>query len=136
MMRFLFTGLGGVNIMQMLEDASIEGGPESGKILLDFNDAMGDRIQVFVEWWRMNLLIEQQLSPFFVTQSKLLCSQTLWCQFYLEHLKDKTDLDVYFLVELSWVRLPLKQQMNKYHAFNDPNHALGQLINSCGLSSF
>lgn len=89
MMRFLFTGLGGVNIMQMLEDASIEGGPESGKILLDFNDAMGDRIQVFVEWWRMNLLIEQQLSPFFVTQSKLLCSQTLWCQFYLEHLKDK-----------------------------------------------
>ncbi|RRT82106.1 hypothetical protein B296_00001045 [Ensete ventricosum] len=47
--RLLFTGLGGVNIMQMLEDASIEGGPESGKILLDFNDAMGDRIQVFVE---------------------------------------------------------------------------------------
>ncbi|RWW17482.1 hypothetical protein BHE74_00002262 [Ensete ventricosum] len=47
--KLLFTGLGGVNIMQMLEDASIEGGPESGKILLDFNDAMGDRIQVFVE---------------------------------------------------------------------------------------
>ncbi|THU55570.1 hypothetical protein C4D60_Mb11t07960 [Musa balbisiana] len=48
-MAGVIPGLGGVNIMQMLEDASIEGGPESGKILLDFNDAMGDRIQVFVE---------------------------------------------------------------------------------------
>ncbi|URD84317.1 Isocitrate lyase family [Musa troglodytarum] len=48
-MAGIIPGLGGVNIMQMLEDASIEGGPESGKILLDFNDAMGDRIQVFVE---------------------------------------------------------------------------------------
>lgn len=37
--------------MEMLEDASVEvvDGPQSGKILLDFNDGMGDRIQVFVE---------------------------------------------------------------------------------------
>ncbi|XP_042469597.1 2,3-dimethylmalate lyase-like isoform X3 [Zingiber officinale] len=42
-------GLGGIDIMQMLEDASVDGGTERGKILLDFNDAIGDRIQVFVE---------------------------------------------------------------------------------------
>lgn len=50
-MKFVFhsVGLGGIDIMQMLEDASVDGGAESGKILLDFNDAIGDRIQVFVE---------------------------------------------------------------------------------------
>nr|XP_029118333.1 uncharacterized protein LOC105038136 isoform X2 [Elaeis guineensis] len=50
-MSRIIPGLGGVNIMEMLEDASVEvdDGPQSGKILLDFNDAMGDRIQVFVE---------------------------------------------------------------------------------------
>lgn len=44
-------GLAGVNIMEMLEDAPIDadGSPQSGKILLDFNDAAGDRIQVLVE---------------------------------------------------------------------------------------
>ncbi|WOL04431.1 hypothetical protein Cni_G13152 [Canna indica] len=48
-MARVIPGLGGVNIMQMLEDASVNDGAESGKILLDFNDALGDRIQVFVE---------------------------------------------------------------------------------------
>ncbi|KAG1327568.1 Carboxyvinyl-carboxyphosphonate phosphorylmutase, chloroplastic [Cocos nucifera] len=50
-MSRIIPGLGGVNIMEMLEDASVDvaDGPQSGKILLDFNDAMGDRIQVFVE---------------------------------------------------------------------------------------
>ncbi|XP_042415843.1 2,3-dimethylmalate lyase-like isoform X1 [Zingiber officinale] len=42
-------GLGGVDIMQKLEDASVDGGADSGKILLDLNDAMGERIQVLVE---------------------------------------------------------------------------------------
>ncbi|XP_074583749.1 uncharacterized protein LOC141839816 isoform X2 [Curcuma longa] len=48
-MARVIPGLGGINIMQMLEDASAAGGPESGKILLDLNDAIGDRIQVLVE---------------------------------------------------------------------------------------
>ncbi|GJW96590.1 pyruvate/phosphoenolpyruvate kinase [Tanacetum coccineum] len=37
---------GGVNIKALLDDASFEVG---GKLLLDFNDSMGDRIQVFLE---------------------------------------------------------------------------------------
>ncbi|GKV27280.1 hypothetical protein SLEP1_g36467 [Rubroshorea leprosula] len=40
-----FTALGGVNLKELLEDATDEG----GKQLLDFNDTMGDRIQVFLE---------------------------------------------------------------------------------------
>lgn len=43
---FLFTALGGVNIKELLDDAAYEVG---GKLLLDFNDTMGDRIQVFLE---------------------------------------------------------------------------------------
>lgn len=38
------TALGGINIKALLDDA--EGG---GKVLLDFKDRMGDRIQVFLE---------------------------------------------------------------------------------------
>ncbi|PSS35895.1 2,3-dimethylmalate lyase [Actinidia chinensis var. chinensis] len=38
--------LGGVNLKALLDDASFEVG---GKMLLDFNDAAGDRIQVFLE---------------------------------------------------------------------------------------
>ncbi|KAB1213373.1 2,3-dimethylmalate lyase [Morella rubra] len=38
--------LGGVNIKALLDDAADEVG---GKVLLDFNDTMGDRIQVFLE---------------------------------------------------------------------------------------
>ncbi|XP_057436609.1 uncharacterized protein LOC130729015 isoform X2 [Lotus japonicus] len=38
--------LGGVNLKQLLDDAAEEVG---GKQLLDFNDRMGDRIQVFLE---------------------------------------------------------------------------------------
>ncbi|KAJ4723180.1 Isocitrate lyase [Melia azedarach] len=38
--------LGGVNIKELLDDAAEEVG---GKILLDFKDTMGDRIQVFLE---------------------------------------------------------------------------------------
>ncbi|KAJ4786584.1 2-methylisocitrate lyase [Rhynchospora pubera] len=50
-MSRIIPGLAGVNIMEMLEDAPIDadGSPQSGKILLDFNDAVGDRIQVLVE---------------------------------------------------------------------------------------
>ncbi|KAL0358456.1 UNVERIFIED_CONTAM: hypothetical protein Sangu_0695000 [Sesamum angustifolium] len=36
----------GINIKELLDDAALE---EGGKQLLDFNDAMGDRIQVFLE---------------------------------------------------------------------------------------
>jgi hypothetical protein len=43
---FLFTALGGVNIKALLDGAADEVG---GKLLLDFNDTMGDRIQVFLE---------------------------------------------------------------------------------------
>ncbi|KAL3835050.1 hypothetical protein ACJIZ3_009786 [Penstemon smallii] len=38
--------LGGINIKALLDDAGLE---EGGKQLLDFNDSMGDRIQVFLE---------------------------------------------------------------------------------------
>ncbi|KAK6146292.1 hypothetical protein DH2020_020161 [Rehmannia glutinosa] len=38
--------LGGINIKALLDDAALE---EGGKQLLDFNDTMGDRIQVFLE---------------------------------------------------------------------------------------
>ncbi|XP_027929334.1 uncharacterized protein LOC114185666 isoform X2 [Vigna unguiculata] len=38
--------LGGVNIKELLDDAAEEVG---GKLLLDFKDSMGDRIQVFLE---------------------------------------------------------------------------------------
>ncbi|XP_061367628.1 uncharacterized protein LOC133310683 isoform X1 [Gastrolobium bilobum] len=38
--------LGGVNFKELLDDAAEEVG---GKLLLDFNDRMGDRIQVFLE---------------------------------------------------------------------------------------
>ncbi|KAJ4835667.1 hypothetical protein Tsubulata_038997 [Turnera subulata] len=38
--------LGGVNIKELLDNASEEVG---GKVLLDFNDTLGDRIQVFLE---------------------------------------------------------------------------------------
>ncbi|KAI3688359.1 hypothetical protein L1987_82071 [Smallanthus sonchifolius] len=38
--------LGGLNIKELLDDASLEVG---GKLLLDFNDSRGDRIQVFLE---------------------------------------------------------------------------------------
>ncbi|KAG4185083.1 hypothetical protein ERO13_A09G210300v2 [Gossypium hirsutum] len=38
--------LGGVNLKALLDDAAEEVG---GKVLLDFNDTMGDRIQVFLE---------------------------------------------------------------------------------------
>ncbi|OAY37615.1 2,3-dimethylmalate lyase isoform X2 [Manihot esculenta] len=38
--------LGGVNIKELLDDAAGEVG---GKLLLDFNDTIGDRIQVFLE---------------------------------------------------------------------------------------
>ncbi|XP_021804214.1 uncharacterized protein LOC110748556 [Prunus avium] len=38
--------LGGVNIKELLNEAADEMG---GKVLLDFNDTIGDRIQVFLE---------------------------------------------------------------------------------------
>ncbi|MQL71135.1 hypothetical protein Taro_003455 [Colocasia esculenta] len=47
----IIPGLAGVNIMDMLEGASkdVFDGYQMGKMLLDFKDAQGDRIQVFVE---------------------------------------------------------------------------------------
>ncbi|XP_072969598.1 uncharacterized protein [Typha angustifolia] len=46
----MIPGLAGVDVMEILNDAEdVSSGPERGKVLLDFNDAMGDRIQVFVE---------------------------------------------------------------------------------------
>lgn len=46
----IIPGLGGVNIMEMLDDAAEDiGDPQRGKILLDFKDTMGDRIQVLLE---------------------------------------------------------------------------------------
>lgn len=51
-MANVIPGLVGVNIREMLEEASAEvgaDGSERGKLLLDFNGTMGDRIQVFVE---------------------------------------------------------------------------------------
>ena len=44
--HFWYTALGGVNIKGLLDDAAEEVG---GKLLLDFNDTVGDRIQVFPE---------------------------------------------------------------------------------------
>ena len=43
---FCYTALGGVNLKELLDDAAYEPG---GKLLLDFNDTIGDRIQVFLE---------------------------------------------------------------------------------------
>ena len=43
---YVYAALGGVNIKALLDDAALEVG---GKILVDFNDSMGDRIQVFLE---------------------------------------------------------------------------------------
>ncbi|KAG2296052.1 hypothetical protein Bca4012_002527 [Brassica carinata] len=42
----LFVALGGVNLKQLMDDAADEVG---GKLLLDFKDTAGDRIQVFLE---------------------------------------------------------------------------------------
>lgn len=42
----LVTALVGINMKELLDDAALEQG---GKQLLDFNDSMGDRIQVFLE---------------------------------------------------------------------------------------
>lgn len=44
---FLYTALLGVNIKSLLDEATLEEG--GGKQLLDFQDAMGDRIQVILE---------------------------------------------------------------------------------------
>lgn len=45
------TGLGGVNLKAMLDDAAqeVDDYLERGKRLIDINDRMGDRIQVFFE---------------------------------------------------------------------------------------
>lgn len=43
---YVITALGGVNLKELLNDAAEEVG---GKLLLDFNDTVGDRIQVFLE---------------------------------------------------------------------------------------
>lgn len=50
-MANVIPGLMGVNIVELLEEASAEvvDGAERGKLLLDFNGTMGDKIQVFVE---------------------------------------------------------------------------------------
>jgi hypothetical protein len=40
-----YAALGGVNLKKLLDDAT----EEIGGKLLDFNDRMGDRIQVFLE---------------------------------------------------------------------------------------
>lgn len=52
-----YTALGGVNIKELLDDASEEIG---GKQLLDFSDRMGDRIQVFLEWFHIASLSQAQ----------------------------------------------------------------------------
>ena len=45
----LFAGLAGANIMERLQNAPIDAdNPQNGQILLDFEDAMEDRIQVFI----------------------------------------------------------------------------------------
>jgi len=41
----LYAALGGVNLKKLLDDAT----EETGGKLLDFNDRIGDRIQVFLE---------------------------------------------------------------------------------------
>jgi hypothetical protein len=45
------SGLAGVDLIEMLEDApaDVDGSLQSGKMLLDFKNAAGDRIQVLVE---------------------------------------------------------------------------------------
>lgn len=43
---FFYTALVGVNIKSLLDEATLE---EGGKQLLDFQDTMGDRIQVILE---------------------------------------------------------------------------------------
>jgi hypothetical protein len=44
-----YAGLAGANIMERLRNAPIDtDNPQNGQILLDFEDAMGDRIQVFI----------------------------------------------------------------------------------------
>ncbi|KAI0528915.1 hypothetical protein KFK09_001459 [Dendrobium nobile] len=48
-MSSIIPGLGGVNLMELLENASQESTTEKGKLLLEFNGTMGDKIQVFVE---------------------------------------------------------------------------------------
>lgn len=50
-MANIIPGLGGVNLKAMLDDAAAEVGDnlERGKRLIDINDRMGDRIQVFLE---------------------------------------------------------------------------------------
>lgn len=48
-MASIIPGLGGVNVVELLENASKESSPEKGKLLLEFNGAIGDKIQVFVE---------------------------------------------------------------------------------------
>jgi len=44
-----YAALGGVNLKKLLDDAT----EETGGKLLDFNDRMGDRIQVFLEWFHI-----------------------------------------------------------------------------------
>ncbi|EEC77591.1 hypothetical protein OsI_16550 [Oryza sativa Indica Group] len=49
-MTKVIPGLAGANIMERLRNAPIDSeNPQNGQILLDFEDAMGDRIQVFIE---------------------------------------------------------------------------------------
>uniref|UniRef100_A0ACD5UCM1 Uncharacterized protein n=1 Tax=Avena sativa TaxID=4498 RepID=A0ACD5UCM1_AVESA len=48
-MTKVIPGLAGANIMERLRDAPIDSdNPQNGQILLDFEDGMGDRIQVFI----------------------------------------------------------------------------------------
>lgn len=71
---FSSTGLGGVNIIEKLEEASAEvvDGAEKGKVLLDFNGTMGERIQVFVEWAYFLHLLDLHLSIIYLSSSKKL----------------------------------------------------------------
>lgn len=44
-----FAGLAGTNIMERLRNAPMDSdNPQNGQILLDFEDGMGDRIQVLI----------------------------------------------------------------------------------------
>lgn len=48
-MTRIIPGLAGANIMERLRNAPVDtDNPQNGQILLDFEDAMGDRIQVFI----------------------------------------------------------------------------------------
>ncbi|KQJ83440.1 uncharacterized protein LOC100828754 [Brachypodium distachyon] len=48
-MTNVIPGLAGANILERLRDAPIDSdNPQNGQILLDFEDGMGDRIQVFI----------------------------------------------------------------------------------------